>query len=240
MKNIFVTGISKGLGLRLTRALVEDADNRVIGCSRTMTPELDELMSAYPGRLEWHPVDLRHVADLEPRLAGIIGGRSVDAVVNNAAILYKSLLVKADLKAFQDMLDVNLTAPVIVSKVMISNFLRNQKKGVMLFYSSICAHEGFSGLSLMGASKGAVESLSKSISFEYGRKGIRSNVVCIGILDAGMSDTVTQAQYSDLIARSHLKQSTDIGSVVELSKYLMSDNALSVTGQVFHVNCGIL
>lgn len=99
---------------------------------------------------------------------------------------------------------------------------------------------GFSGLSMIGATKGALESMSKNIAYEYGRKGIRSNVISIGLLDTGMSNTVNEKQYLEIINKSNIAQCADSNSVIELTKYLLSPNSKSVTGQIFHINCGIL
>lgn len=239
MKNIFITGISKGLGLKLAEHLSEDCCNHIIGCSRTMTNDLQSLLQS-KNNIEWHQVDLAEIESLEVRLKEIVGRRSLSCVVNNAAVLYKSLLIQADIDMFQQMIRINLVSPAIVSKFALRNFLTNKMSGSILFFSSICAHKGFNGLSMIGATKGGIESLSKSISFEYGRRGIRSNVISIGILDTGMSDTVNDRQYSDIINQSNLHHATDSKSVVSLSSYLLSEASKSVTGQVFHVNCGIL
>lgn len=239
MKNILITGISKGLGLKLAEHFSACDGFHVIGCSRTMTDSLQKLITT-DRNIEWHHLDLADTGTLEGNMNEIIGNRELNCVVNNAAVLYKSLLVKADISQFEHMLRINLMAPAIVSKVALNNFLFNKVKGNILFYSSICAHKGFNGLSMIGATKGALESLSKSISFEYGRKGIRSNVISIGILDTGMSDTVNDSQYTDILNQSSLRQTTDTVSVIELSDYLLSDKSKSVTGQVFHVNCGII
>lgn len=239
MRIIFITGISKGLGYKLAEYFSKDKSNLVIGCSRTMTTELKNLLDKR-NNIEWHQLDLAMLDELEQLLIKIINGRQIHCVINNAAILYKSLLVKADINKFKEMIDINLSAPTIVCKVAIDNFLRWKTRGNILFYSSICAHMGFSGLSMIGATKGALESLSKNISFEYGRKGIRSNVISIGLLDTGMSKTVNEIQYQEIINKSNISQCSDSNSVIELTKYLLSTNSMSVTGQVFHINCGIL
>lgn len=239
MRTILITGISKGLGLKLADSFSTDDSNFVIGCSRTMTTELSSLLTKR-NNIEWHQLDLANLSELEPHLIKIINGRQVHCVINNAAILYKSLLVKADVNKFKEMIDINLSAPMLVCKVVIENFLRWKTKGSILFYSSICAHMGFSGLSMIGATKGALESMSKNIAYEYGRKGIRSNVISIGLLDTGMSNTVNEKQYLEIISKSNISQCADSTSVIELTKYLLSSNSMSVTGQVFHINCGIL
>lgn len=239
MRNILITGISYGLGLRLAEELSRDYSNYVIGCSRTLSNELNNIL-ANRNNIEWHKLDLSRTEDLERDLNDIIGDRALHGVVNNAAVLYKSLLVRADIASFRTMIDTNVIAPTIVSKVAIGNFLRYHVGGTLLFYSSICAHRGFSGLTMMGATKGAIESLSKNISVEYGRKGIRSNVISIGLLDTGMSHTVNDSQMAEIINTSSLCHATDTTSEVELSKYLLSDKSNSVTGQIFHINCGAL
>lgn len=239
MRTILITGISKGLGLKLADSFSIDNSNLVIGCSRTMTTELRNLMNTR-NNIEWHQLDLADFSELEHHLIDIIDGRQIHCVINNAAILYKSLLVKADVNQFKKMIDVNLAAPMVVCKVAIENFLRWKTKGNILFYSSICAHMGFSGLSMIGATKGALESMSKNIAYEYGRKGIRSNVISIGLLDTGMSNTVNEKQYLEIINKSNIAQCADSDSVIELTRYLLSSNSMSVTGQVFHINCGIL
>ena len=239
MKNIFITGISYGLGLRLAEYLSRDHSNHVIGCSRTLSEELKNVLDNRQN-IEWHKLDLSRTDALEMRLNDIIGDRALHGVVNNAAILYKSLLVRADISSFRSMIDTNIIAPAIVSKVAIGNFIRYHVDGTLLFYSSICAHRGFSGLTMMGATKGAIESLSKNISVEYGRKGIRSNVISIGLLDTGMSNTVNDIQMAEIINTSCLCHATDTTSVLELSKYLLSEKSNSVTGQIFQINCGAL
>lgn len=239
MRNILITGISYGLGLRLAEELSRDHSTYIIGCSRTLSDELKNILDNR-NNVEWHKLDLGCTDVLERKFNDIIGERELHGVVNNAAILYKSLLVRADITSFLSMIDINIIAPTIVSKVAISNFLRYRVHGTLLFYSSICARRGFSGLTMMGATKGAIESLSKNISVEYGRKGIRSNVISIGLLDTGMSNTVNDSQMAEIINTSSLRHSTDTTSVVELSKYLLSDKSNSVTGQIFQINCGAL
>lgn len=239
MRTIFITGISRGLGLELAEALSADGSTYIIGCSRRKSQRLESILCRRRN-IEWHSVDLSETEALEKRLKEILEGRIIHGVINNAAILYKSLLVQADMSSFENMMRVNVIAPAIVCKTVISNFLRNGVEGSMLFYSSICAHKGFSGLTMMGSSKGAIESLSKNISAEYGKRGIRSNVISIGLLETGMSDTVNAIQHSEIVGNSSLRRVTDVRSVLELSKYLLSDNSLSVTGQVFHINCGAL
>lgn len=100
MRTILITGISKGLGLKLADSLSMENSNLVIGCSRTMTTELRNLINTR-NNIEWHQLDLADYSELEQHLIEIIDGRQIHCVINNAAILYKSLLVKADVEQFK-------------------------------------------------------------------------------------------------------------------------------------------
>lgn len=239
MKTILITGVSRGLGLALIEHILTNTNNTVLACSRTLSPELNILISKYYDRFIWRQIDLAQTNIVEAEILELIGGRFVDVYINNASILYKSLVLKFNCDEFQKMIAINMIAPVIISKTVIENFMRNKIKGVLLHYSSICAHKGFAGLSLIATTKGGIESFSKNIAFEYGAKGIRSNVVAIGILDIGMSSTVNSRQREEIINMANLKSTTDAESVIALTDYLISDKSKSVTGQVFHINSGI-
>lgn len=239
MKNILITGISRGLGLELTRTLVSDSQNVVFGVSRTMTPELEQLLSHHEN-LHWMAYDLRNLDDMEEILFnGFIGDTSLHVFIDNAAILYKDLVLRIDHHRFENMLRTNLIAPVVLCKLVLKNFILHKVKGNIVHYSSICAHKGFNGLSMIGATKGALESFSRTLSWEMGGKGIRSNVVVIGILDIGMSFTVNESQRDEICRMAALRQSTNEQSVIGITKYLLSGEAASVTGQEFFVDAGI-
>ena len=240
MKTIFITGNSRGLGLELTKALLRNPEYTIVSCSRTMSGDLESLINQYGDRLKWYEIDLAEVGSVEKKAQEMLQGVAVDIFIDNAAMLYKSLVVKFDYPQLENMMKINLLAPMILTKVVINNFLRNRRKGVILHYSSICARKGFDGLSMIAATKGGIEAFSRSIAHEYGGKGIRSNVISIGILDTGMSDTVNSRQREEIVSMSDLNIITDTESVFALSEYLISDRSSAVTSQVFHVNAGII
>ena len=223
MHNIFITGISRGLGLELTRHFLDKGD-RVTGLSRTLSPELDKLRCDYPDRLVWFPFDVI----------------AFDVFIDNAAILYKNLIHRIDGDSMAGMVAVNTIAPMIVTKIMLSNFLQHKTEGSIIHFSSICAHRAFNGLSMMGATKAAIEAFSRDTAHEYGRFGIRSNTIVAGLLEIGMKSTVNEKLTSGLLSISSLGRLVDTGSVVEMVDYLCSEKARCITGQEIHINSGIV
>jgi 3-oxoacyl-[acyl-carrier protein] reductase len=243
MRNVFITGISRGVGLCLVQMLLKDSDYVIYGISRSCSLELEKLLKRYPDRLKWKACDLEQSSSVEECIfQDFIDLKSVPvhAFVNNAAILYKDLITRIDLDNLNQLININLVSPMLLTKNVIKNFIYHKTPGNIIHLSSICAHRGFSGLSMIGATKGGIESFSITTAKEYGRKGIRSNAVVIGILNIGMSFSVSEKQRDDIFNSTALNDYTDVDSVINTIRYLLSDNARSITGQNIHVNAGVI
>jgi len=243
MKNVFITGISKGVGLRLAKKILNENEFVIYGTSRSCPPDLEKLLKEYPDRLKWKACDLEQSLLVEECLfKDFLDPKAVPihAFVNNAAILYKDLITRIDSGDLNQLININLVSPILLTKNVIKNFLYHKTPGSIVHLSSICAHRGFNGLSMIGATKGGIESFSRTTAKEYGRKGIRSNSVVIGILDIGMSFSVTEKQRDDIFTSSALNNYTDVESVINTIGYLLSDDAKSITGQNIHVNAGVI
>ena len=138
------------------------------------------------------------------------------------------------------MVTVNTIAPLVVTKVMLDNFLRFKTQGSIVHLSSICAHRAFNGLSVMSATKAAIEAFSKDTAYEYGRFGIRSNTIVAGLLEIGMKSTVNEKLTADLKSISSLRRLVDTQSIIDMVDYLISSKAQCITGENIHINAGIV
>lgn len=241
MINVFITGISRGLGLKLTEHYLCKGC-RVIGVSRTMSDELESLIEKYSETLEWHQFDLGNLENLEEELGGALSlrNRKIDVFINNAAILYKELVHRIQPNEMSEMVKINIISPIIVTKMVINNFLRYRTKGAIVHVSSICAHRSFYGLSMMGATKAAIETFSQDVAYEYGRFGIRSNTVVLGLLNVGMRSTVNDKLTMELKSISALGQLIDTDAVVSTIDFLTANESCSITGAKINIDAGIL
>lgn len=241
MKTVFITGISRGLGLKLTEHYLHKG-YRVIGVSRTLSNELKLLINEFPDTLKWRQFDLGDLTDLEIRLEETLSlsNEKIDIFIDNAAILYKELIHRIRAKEMTEMIHINIISPMIVSKMVLNNFLHKKTRGIMVHISSICAHRSFYGLSMIGATKAAIETFSQDIAYEYGRFGIRSNTVVLGLMEIGMRSTVNDRLTKDLRSISSLGQLVDTSSVVSTIDYLTTDESYCITGERIHINAGIL
>lgn len=240
-KTIFITGISRGLGLEVTRHFLSKGQ-RVIGLSRTKSNGLSELIDNYPDTLLWKQYDLAVLCHEENTIRQVlpIEETPIDVFIDNAAILYKDLIHKIKGNEMSHMFTINVVVPIILTKMIINNFLRFKKPGVIVHMSSICAHRAFNGLSMMGATKAAIEAFSRDTAFEYGRFGIRSNTVVAGLLEIGMKSTVNTHLTENLMAMTAMRKLVDTKSIVNIIDYLVSDESHCITGENININAGIV
>ena len=224
-KNIVLTGDSKGLGLKTRHALESNGYN-VIGISRNSKDikydfsNVDQIKTLY-------------MNELKPR--GPIHG-----FVNNAAFAYDDLATNMQLKKLKNMFEVNVFSPMLLTKYILRDMLLNKIEGSIVHVSSISAHTGYKGLSMYASTKGALESFSKNISREWGRIGVRSNIVCPGFMDTEMSEKIDDSQRGKIFNRNSLLKELKITDVSSTILFLISCQSEGITGQVIHVDNGTL
>ncbi len=240
-RNILVTGVSQGLGLAITRAVLA-AGWSVYGVSRRLSPEFAALQRAHPGRAHFHAFDLARAeavkADLfEPFLPFSL---PLHGFVNNAAVAYDALVSNLDVAQLRAMYEVNVFAPMLITKHVIRQMLLRQSAGSIVHISSVSAHTGYKGLAMYASTKGALEAFSKNTAREWGERGIRSNCVVAGFMDTAMNAALAAGQREKIHRRAALRQATSPESVAATVVHLLGDGAASVTGQNVVVDAGTI
>jgi len=241
MKKIVVTGDSGDLGNAICRVLLEAPDYSVVGISRHVTEPIEELLKNYPERFHHLTFDLQEIGKIkdlyinELKKHGPLWG-----LVNNSAHPYDDIVTNANLENLENMFRVNVYSPMMLSKYIIRDMLLHNVAGSLVHISSVSAHTGYKGLSMYAASKGALESFSRTVAREWGEKGIRSNCVAPGFMETRMSSALSKEQKDRIYKRTSLKKETEIRSVAETVEFLLSERSSSVTGSVIHVDSGTI
>jgi len=240
MKNILVTGVSRGLGLDITKTLLEN-NNTVYGISRKKTNEVADLLSEYPDKFVFNEIDLNDTENLIQNIKNVLPqSLIIHGFVNNAATAYDDIITNLNLEKLKNMYNVNVFSPLILTKFIIRNMLLNKVQGSIVHISSISVHTGYKGLSMYASSKGSLEAFSKNASREWGEKGIRSNCVVAGFMDTDMSSTLGDDLKNRIKNRTSLKSLTDLQSVSNTVEFLISDKSKSITGQLINVDSGTI
>ncbi|MCX6232319.1 MAG: SDR family NAD(P)-dependent oxidoreductase [Bacteroidetes bacterium] len=239
--NILVSGVSKGLGLSISEVLLKEGWT-VYGISRSITSELQNLIHLYPDNFKHLSYDLSDTENVKTVLFKNWIGKDVviHAFINNAAIAYDDIISNLNLECLTDMYKVNVFTPMNICKYIIRQFLLHKIKGSIIHVSSISAHTGYKGLSMYASTKGALEAFSKNTAREWGEVGIRSNCVVPGFMETEMSADLTSEQKNKIYQRTSLKKVVDKLSVAETIAFLLSEKAISITGQNIHVDSGVI
>ncbi|MDD4438742.1 MAG: SDR family NAD(P)-dependent oxidoreductase [Tissierellia bacterium] len=239
--NYLVTGCSRGVGLEICRILLEEG-HTVYGVARSYTEDFKVLKNRFIGKLFFKSIDLSDSENVRKLIFKefITNSIKLDGYVNNAAMAYDDIVTNLNLDKLKAMYDVNVFTPMMITKYALRHMLLHKNKGSIVHISSISVHTGYKGLAMYASSKGAIEAFSKDTAREWGALGIRSNVVVPGFMETAMSSTLNEDQKDRIYKRTSLKSATSISSVAETVAFLLSDKALSITGQNIHVDNGTI
>jgi len=241
MKNIVVTGVSRGLGLKITQILIQKGYT-VYGISRTISEDLLALSKKYKKNLILMNFDLSNVSEISQKVSNNFIGleNKIYGFVNNAAIVYDDLISNLKLEPLQKMYSVNVFSPMLLTRSIIRNMIFHKTKGSIVHISSISAHTGYKGLAMYASTKGALESFSKNTAREWGSIGIRSNCVVAGFMETSMSSTLSLEQKERIYQRTSMKKPTSLDSVANTVAFLILDDSKSITGQNIFVDSGTI
>src|SRR5882724_13274019 len=241
MRNVVVTGGSRGLGLGILRRLTAEGYGAV-AVARHMTEQLaaamEEAEQSRPGSLQFVPFDLAEVDDipeLVKKLHKDFG--PIYGLVNNAAAAADGALAIMHNSQIERLIRVNTLSPIVLTKYVVRHMMADGG-GRIVNVSSIIGFTGYSGLSVYAATKAAMIGFTRSLAREVGRRGVNVNAVAPGFLDTEMTQGLGSEQRQQIARRSALQRLPDIDDVVNVVEFLLSDGAKSITGTVLTVDAG--
>jgi len=240
-KTAVVTGGGRGLGLGISRALLEAGADVIVFARSELPAELTTRAASLGRQLELVALDLADSDAIVAAASQVLGARQVDILVNNAGTQDRYPAVDFPLEAFDRVLDINLRAVFQLCQLFGRPMLaRGQGKIVNL--ASLLSFQGGATVPAYAASKGAVAQLTKALCNEWSGRGVNVNAVAPGYMATDMNtdliaDPVRMEQLSVRIPAGRWGEPEDIGNVVV---FLASPAAGYVHGQVLAVDGGWL
>lgn len=237
MRNVIVTGGSRGLGLAISLRLVAGG-YRVIAVARRESDELRNAIAQNPGALTFVPFDLSQIdaiPDFVLRLKKEFGAPY--GLVNNAGLGTEGLLATMHNSQIEMLTRVNVTAPIVLAKYVVRNMM-SAGDGRVVNISSIIASTGYSGLSVYGATKAALVGFTKSLAREVGRMGITVNAVAPGFIATEMTSSLGDDDRAKIAGRAALRRLAAPEDVANAVAFLLDEKARNVTGAVFTIDAG--
>lgn len=239
MRNVIVTGASRGLGLAIAATLAASGD-RVIAVARKSTPELAAATAAASGggAIEFRSLDLTEttaIAGFVSRVRKEFG--SIYGLVNNAGLGTAGVLAIMRDADIEQLTRLNVVAPLVLSKYVVRAMML-ERAGRIVNISSIVASTGYMGLSGYAATKAALQGFTRSLAREVGSLGITVNAVAPGFISTEMTADLDEGQRAQIARRSALKRLADPTDVAAAVEFLMSEKAKNITGITLTVDAG--
>ena len=224
-KRVLVTGAASGIG-RATAELFAAEGATVVGLDIADAPGVRRC----------------DVTDPEQARAAVADAGPLDVVANVAGMVRLSHLADVTLETWQRHLDLNLTAPFVISQAALPSLL--ERKGCIVNVASIAGVKGQAYTAAYCASKAGLVMLTKSMALELAKQGVRVNCVCPGGVETPLMDGVAQAMPADLdwslMARldNVIPGFSQPSEIAEAIAYLSSDAARSITGTALVIDGG--
>lgn len=236
-----ITGASQGIGEAIAVELSKGgADVVLVDIQEEKLEEVAQKIRVNKGSVFPYFADVSRMEQVVEVVDAVIQNhKKIDHLVNNAGITRDNLLMRMKEEEWSAVLDVNLRGVFNFSKAVIRNMIAN-RYGRIVNISSVVGLMGNAGQTNYSASKAGVVGFSKSLAREVASRGITVNAVAPGYIATSMTDNLPESvkkMFVDLIPIKRFGTPEEVACAV---KFLLSDEAAYITGQVININGGML
>lgn len=237
-----VTGASRGIGEAIAKKLASLGTTVIInynGSAEKAEAVKQEILEQ-GGKAETIQCDVSDFNACEKFFKEVIDrfGR-IDILINNAGITKDGLLLRMSEDDFSKVLDVNLKGAFNCIRFSARQMMK-QRYGRIVNMASVVGVAGNAGQVNYAASKAGVIGLTKSAAKELASRGITINAIAPGLIETDMTKDLAEKVKDEMAKQIPLKRFGQAEDVAEAAAFLVSDGAAYITGQVLHVDGGMV
>jgi 3-oxoacyl-[acyl-carrier protein] reductase len=231
-KTALVTGASRGIGRAIALELAHAGASVVLGY-RAAAEEAEAVAREAEGR-----AIQADVSDPEGARRLVEEAGDVDVLVNNAGLTRDGLIARMPDDDWRAVLDTNLGGAFYTCRAAARGMMR-RRRGAIVNVSSVVGVHGNPGQTNYAASKAGIIGLTKALARELGSRGVRANVVAPGYVETRLTEALSQEIRETMLANTPLGTFGKPEHVASAVRYLVSDEAAFVTGEVLLVDGGL-
>jgi 3-oxoacyl-[acyl-carrier protein] reductase len=241
VRNVLITGGSRGLGLATAQVLAA-AGYRVIAVARKNSEELQEASREAAGRgqgaIEFRAFDLNEIG----QMSAFVRALKTDfgplyGLVNNAGLGTSGVLGVMRDQDIERLVRLNTLAPFVLTKYVVRSMMA-ERAGRVVNIASIVALTGFSGLSVYSATKASLVGFTRSLAREVGQMGVTVNAIAPGFIDTEMTQDMSEGHRDQIARRSALRRLAEPADVARSVEFLLGEGGRNITGIVLTVDAG--
>ena len=241
-KTAIITGASRGIGRGIAKIFAENgcAVAFTFNSNKEAADDLVAELSSEEVKVKGYKSNAANYNDAQKLVEEVlVDFGSLDILVNNAGITKDNLLMRMSEEDFDQVIEINLKSIFNMTKAIQRTFLK-QRHGSLIHMSSVVGVKGNAGQSNYAASKAGMIGFSKSVALELGSRNIRSNVIAPGFIETEMTDKLSEDIVQGWRDGIPLKRGGRPEDVANACVFLASDLSSYITGQVLHVDGGML
>ncbi len=236
-----VTGGSRGIGAAICAELAQAGAAVAVNyaSNRAAAEEVCAGIAAAGDRAEAIAGDVSTPAGaraLVEQVESALG--PLDILVNNAGITRDNLIMKLGEDDWRRVIDTNLGGAFFTCQA-VSRPMLKRRSGAIVNISSVVGIHGNAGQTNYAASKAGLVGLTKALAKELGGRGIRVNAVAPGYIETALTDALPEAAREGILAQTPLRRLGKPADVARAVRFLVSDAAAFITGDVLAVDGGL-
>lgn len=238
MKNILITGASRGIGAAIAKRFASGGYHTYITCAHdtaSLYALAEEINTSRPDTCHAIVCDVSSYPAVEKLFASL---PPLDVLVNNAGISYFGLLSDMDVSDWHRVINTNLNACFYTAKLAIPSMV-HAKSGHILNISSIWGNAGSSMETAYSASKGGINALTKALAKELAPSNVQVNALAPGMIDTAMNACLTEEDLYDIKTEIPADRFGSSKEVAELAWQVVHAPAY-MTGQIIAIDGGWL